>query len=73
MSLHGFASRSPKSIVFNPKTLLLKKNDSVVFSKQRGVFFGWFRPHLEPLRHDGHVHVPTFVEISHILVPKFTF
>ena len=40
---------------------------------KRGVFFGGFRPHLEPLGHDGHVHVPTFGPISHVSGPKLVF
>ena len=38
----------------------------------KGVFSGGFRPHLELLGHDGHVHVPTFGAVSHALVPKLT-
>ena len=34
---------------------------------------GGFRPHLELLGHDGHVHPPSFGPISHVSGPKLTF
>ena len=41
--------------------------------KTSPLFSGGFRPHLELLGHDGHVHVPTFGPISHASGPKLTF
>ena len=41
--------------------------------KTSPLFSGGFRPHLELLGHDGHVHVPTFASISHGSGPKLTF
>ena len=41
--------------------------------KTSPVFYGGFRPHLELLGHDGHVHVPTFGPISHVSDPKLAF
>ena len=41
--------------------------------QKRGVFFGGVRPHLETLRHDGHVHVLTFGSISFVPGPKLHF
>ena len=41
--------------------------------KTSPLFSGGFRPHLELLGHDGHVHVLTFRPISHISGPKLSF
>ena len=41
--------------------------------KTSPLFSGGFRPHLELLRHDGHVQSPTFDPISDISGPKLTF
>ena len=41
--------------------------------KTSPLFSGGFRPHLEFLGHDGHVHVPTFDSILHVPVSKLTF
>ena len=41
--------------------------------KTSPLFSGGFRPHLELLGHDGHVHVPTFNSISQVSDPKLCF
>ena len=41
--------------------------------KTSPLFSGGFRPNLELLGHAGHVHVPTFGSLSHVLVLKLVF
>ena len=45
----------------------------VGFTKTSPLFSGGFRPLLELLGQDGHVHVPTFGSISHVSVSKLKF
>ena len=45
----------------------------ILSTEDNSLFSGGFRPHLELLGHDGHVHVPTFGPISYVSVPKRMF
>ena len=50
---------STDSVVFQKRGEALGLKKLILLSLKKGCFSGGFRPHLEPLGHAGHVHVPT--------------